>query len=505
MASSSESEVNSDGGNSCCDCSKSDDELKQSNLDGNRSETRNLDEKAASNSIIFERNAKQSDRYSNSEHSKSNLALPTAKEYGDEKLDVDVETGVASSKYKSSAKLKTDGKGAIGNESNDRNNNSSSNSNSNNNNNNSDEARSVRSFSSSSHLDSKQQETMLRMTPGAFAINNPLSSASSRDRPLLEQRSSIIAGGTTFTSTVMNGASQNTSTLEEEMDNISILSNSSVVESSQQLNNSDGATSQEPTTAVVELASKTPYLSAIRIGHEFEVYDGKIVGQEDETNGEPEQGTKQKTRFLTGVLVFLLLVVGVAIVVVLATRNQRLGGWGVENTIDDPTSYTGTSNSETPGIVHLPSGVAIGNSPGSHREEINDYLVSVLGPISGPAGGAVFDRASKSTSLDRISALNWMTDDLAAVFHSSSLSHVQDAMPEWKIIQRYVLALLYFTTNGGSWDVQAKFLSREDECMWIAPTPSDWKSRDVILERINENIGVSCNEDGRIHGLHLRK
>lgn len=60
-------------------------------------------------------------------------------------------------------------------------------------------------------------------------------------------------------------------------------------------------------------------------------------------------------------------------------------------------------------------------------------------------------------------------------------------------VQRYVLALLYFSTNGDSWnkcgisspecsDNRASFLSDENECSWN---------------------GVSCNDDGFVVGLEL--
>ena len=47
-------------------------------------------------------------------------------------------------------------------------------------------------------------------------------------------------------------------------------------------------------------------------------------------------------------------------------------------------------------------------------------------------------------------------------------------------VQRYALAVLYFSTNGDSWS--RTFLSDENECSWY---------------------GVSCNEDGFIVGLEL--
>jgi hypothetical protein len=52
--------------------------------------------------------------------------------------------------------------------------------------------------------------------------------------------------------------------------------------------------------------------------------------------------------------------------------------------------------------------------------------------------------------------------------------------PEWKRIQRYVLAVLYYSTNGDSWQRNDKWMSDEDECLW-ASAASDplWASAAV--------------------------
>ena len=108
--------------------------------------------------------------------------------------------------------------------------------------------------------------------------------------------------------------------------------------------------------------------------------------------------------------------------------------------------------------------------------------------------------------MDRISALGWMVDDLTGiiVFEEDS-SSPRVSIPEWKILQRYVLALTYFATVGAGWDIQAQFLSKEHECSWNEPTPLEWILEDEVLKSSNEAIGVSCNEAGFVEGLKLRK
>lgn len=40
--------------------------------------------------------------------------------------------------------------------------------------------------------------------------------------------------------------------------------------------------------------------------------------------------------------------------------------------------------------------------------------------------------------------------------------------PDWRRIQRYVLAVFYYSTNGNEWSQSAGWLSDDDECTWIS-------------------------------------
>ena len=416
----------------------------------------------------------------------------------DVKVDVDGETGIArGAKFDTSiAESKfhlecgTDGevRNAVSNKSNDGNNDVH--------------------LSSSDDLASRQQQEILRTTPGAFAINNPLTFSSPGDRPLLEQRPSlmVVGGNYNFNSRVLGATCEHSSCIPEDGNSISVQDVSDNVE--------------EPTATT---AATTPCLSAIRIGHRSEVYEGTIVGDEINNNNDNNK-TKQheksrlKTKCSVGALLLLVLGVSMALVVALTTNTnnnnneyQRSGGLG-NNSEESNTGATDDNKykNKSPGTMHGPSGVFIDSSPDPQREQLKDYTIALLAPISGPAGAGVFDRSGRDTSLDRISALNWVVDTLALDADTDDGSYqtpnsISIEIPEWKILQRYVLALLYFTTNGDAWDSQSKFLSKENECLWKEPTPFESRSEDAVLRSVNDIIGVSCNKDDRIHGLHLRK
>ncbi len=345
----------------------------------------------------------------------------------------------------------------------------------------------------------QQQEIFLRTVPGAFAINNPLSSSS--EIPRLEQRQSVLVGGS-FTSTVLTAAaSQSMSSTPDEDANKNYESNSNSKylqvldppqsEQEQKPKQESQQQEQEPVTAMVQL-SRSQYLSAVRIGHESEVYDGEIIKEQtDEERIEEER--KQKSRPFNTILVFVLAVVLALIVGAVTSKKQRsrLGGLG-ESVSGNDTFEEGQASQH----------------PTVDRGQLKDYLVSIFAPISGPAGERVFDRGNQAYSIDRFDALNWMVDDLLAVDSSSSTTVVESnpyLISEWKLLQRYILALLYFSTHGVKWDIKANFLSGIDECEWIEPTPFEWQKRDPVMRNINENIGVTCNQNGKVQGVHLGK
>jgi hypothetical protein len=61
-------------------------------------------------------------------------------------------------------------------------------------------------------------------------------------------------------------------------------------------------------------------------------------------------------------------------------------------------------------------------------------------------------------------------------------------MPTVIIVERYVLAVLYFATSGEGWGDQRNFLSPSSVCEWH------------MWER-----GVACNEDDLVVALNLHK
>lgn len=97
-------------------------------------------------------------------------------------------------------------------------------------------------------------------------------------------------------------------------------------------------------------------------------------------------------------------------------------------------------------------------------------------------------------------ALHWLADEDAAELDVPASSSYEDTV---ELMQRFILAVFYYSTNGESWTSQLKFLSDYDVCYWnesIEPTAEakadqfdGWFS------------GVQCNEEGDVNYLFIRK
>ena len=86
------------------------------------------------------------------------------------------------------------------------------------------------------------------------------------------------------------------------------------------------------------------------------------------------------------------------------------------------------------------------------------------------------------SSTPQYAALDW----LANKDTGSSYSMADDV----RILQRYVLATLYYSTRGDSWENKYNFLSEVHECKWFE-TEKDW-----ILDMSPTTHGIKCGDGG---------
>ncbi|KAL7539714.1 hypothetical protein ACHAWF_006488 [Thalassiosira exigua] len=136
---------------------------------------------------------------------------------------------------------------------------------------------------------------------------------------------------------------------------------------------------------------------------------------------------------------------------------------------------------------------------------------ALAGALSPMSREGAFDGDGLNASAPRISALEWLVDDFPK--NVSTLDEMIDHYPEWKMRQRYALALLYFSTNGPGWYSQLSFVSNKSECSWagkiirlqgdkIQIYNEDGSNVEDGVVRFNQG-GVTCDVDERVDTITL--
>ena len=81
------------------------------------------------------------------------------------------------------------------------------------------------------------------------------------------------------------------------------------------------------------------------------------------------------------------------------------------------------------------------------------------------------------------------------------------------LIERYVLAVLYFSTGGPThWKEQYQFLSNTSVCLWPSPQTRNTdeesnkdNSSAPIIDWIRTLQGINCNRNGQVISIEFRK
>ena len=188
------------------------------------------------------------------------------------------------------------------------------------------------------------------------------------------------------------------------------------------------------------------------------VQDQSIVEAMIVTDGNQGLGRKWSTRPLLLIVALALLgIMTVSLIVVFTKGNQA----------DSPIEIS-TATESLDNVERI------------------DKLREILAPLS---GDNVFDENSSEFSLERRLALNWMV--------GGTLLDIDDPSIEWQIRQRYVVALLYISTNGSGWKEQFYFDSGLNECDWSSVTSPE--------NNFFEVKGIICNRQGRVERIRLCK
>jgi len=236
----------------------------------------------------------------------------------------------------------------------------------------------------------------------------------------------------------------------------------------------------------VRRASITPMPQLLAISDTSSIDDDALVLQAEEQRLENKSdfsAPREEKRKMTMILLFSLvvLILGGAIVVVVLWQLEILfnpdgdESQSTPNTLPTPKPMlpvipptTAPSNA----ITMTPSSPLI-TAPSSAPSEI-DRGIDLLGLITEayPKGRL----ALQNPNSPQTKALEWLESS-----GSSGASSVQ------KILQRYVLATVYYATNGDNWIDGTGWLSEGDECNWMSKTQ------------------FPCNEKGEFTKLDLKE
>lgn len=122
-------------------------------------------------------------------------------------------------------------------------------------------------------------------------------------------------------------------------------------------------------------------------------------------------------------------------------------------------------------------------------------MITFLGTVTEPE---FFDPTHSKASPDRIAALQWIVEDDPLRLPIPNLTETnEDGPSSWKIRQRYVLALLYFSTNGNQWENDYNFLSTYDECRWTTAWTLPEGER-FFTENDTNVKGAVCDQKGSV-------
>ncbi len=122
-------------------------------------------------------------------------------------------------------------------------------------------------------------------------------------------------------------------------------------------------------------------------------------------------------------------------------------------------------------------------------------LIRIVAPLSGEE---VFNDESPEFSIPHVKALGWLANDEFLSYDDPSI--------EWKVRQRYVLALLSTSTTGWIWHDSYFFMSEFDECNWSFTSSAGVDEHDPFSDRsLFTAHGVICNDEGRVERILLRE
>lgn len=134
----------------------------------------------------------------------------------------------------------------------------------------------------------------------------------------------------------------------------------------------------------------------------------------------------------------------------------------------EPPTVSPTMAAPTASPTRTPTTTPPTNTISPELQELIEFLSD-----ASPDGG----EALSNQNSPQFQAAKWLSEEPSFSFYS-----------DWKRIQRYVIATLYYSTNGDDWTNNDGWLSSQDECNW-------YETRDA---------NDVCSNDGRYEILYIQ-
>ncbi len=256
-------------------------------------------------------------------------------------------------------------------------------------------------------------------------------------------------------------------------------------ESSTQQDNADANIDAAPLASVVLTRKSTAsihesihddpevgrrFLEAVCVENQ-NIVEAKIVALYSIENQRDRSSMRKRYRIIAAIIILGAIIS--TIVVAVTRRNNK----------DSPK--------ETPEKAPMEDGW---ETPHEYDLARVEKLKTILAPLSGVD---VFNEQSPEFSYARLKALAWLAND--------KLLPLDDPSVEWKIRQRYVVALLHTSTNGWKWDSQYFFMSEQNECKWNFILAGVDGQSPFDDRKVFKATGVVCNESGKVQRIIMRK
>lgn len=100
----------------------------------------------------------------------------------------------------------------------------------------------------------------------------------------------------------------------------------------------------------------------------------------------------------------------------------------------------------------------------------------------------------------------YMAVDFMANFDPAELDMPESADYDeaMQFVQRYIVALFYYSTNGVEWENQLNFLTSDNVCDWNAQVEDTGEAAASVGEYDGWQSGVRCNSDGEVNYIFIR-